>query len=118
MWTLDLPWASPPLSLNQRLHWARRASITRDVKETVYWLTKAQHIPTLDRISVTLEWQPKDRRRRDADNPTATLKPCLDGLVLAGVIPDDTPHHITAATIRIHPGNGQPATLRLHITPT
>ena len=37
----------------------------------------------------------KDHRRRDADNLIATLKPFADGLVDAGLTPDDTPSFMT-----------------------
>ena len=35
-----------------------------------------------------------DNRRRDSDNPAPTVKAIVDGLVLAGVWPDDSPEWV------------------------
>lgn len=94
-WRLRLPYERPPLSLNQRLHWAAKARLTKQVRERVAWLCLAEHLPRgLDRIEVLLVVHPKDRRRRDGDNYVATLKPCLDGLVDHGLVPDDNSDHV------------------------
>ena len=37
-----------------------------------------------------MTWVVKDRRRRDDENPVSTLKALCDGLVDAGIVPDDT----------------------------
>jgi hypothetical protein len=39
---------------------------------------------------VTLTWHVATNRRRDDDNVVPTLKAMCDGLVDAGVVPDDT----------------------------
>jgi crossover junction endodeoxyribonuclease RusA len=62
------------------------AQIRRDAKV----LAMAAKIPRLERIAVELHYCPRDRRRRDPLNLVATLKPFEDGIVDAGVIPDDT----------------------------
>ena len=43
---------------------------------------------------VTLHYRPRDNRRRDADNLVPTLKALCDGLVDAGLVPDDTPNYM------------------------
>lgn len=48
-----------------------------------------------EHVTVTLIWTVKDKRRRDTENPVATLKPICDGLVDAGLVPDDTPNWMT-----------------------
>ena len=95
---IDVPmWkGKPPLTLNQRLHWSEKARRTKTVRQAVGWAAKAAKIGyMLDHISVQLHFATGDERRRDADNLTATQKPCFDGLVDAHVIPDDTPRHLT-----------------------
>lgn len=86
---LDLPYERPPLTANQRMHWARKAQITRAVRFSAK--VAARDIPALGRCSVHLVWTVTDRRRRDADNLVPTLKACADGLVDAGVVVDDVP---------------------------
>lgn len=72
---LTLPWPRPPLSANQRHHWAVRQQLTRDIRTTTAWLAKQARIPAAEHITVTLVWAPGDLRRRDADNAVPTLKP-------------------------------------------
>jgi crossover junction endodeoxyribonuclease RusA len=90
-WTIRLPWPTPPLSLNDRGHWAARHRRVREVRRVAAALVRAQHIPRLDRCEVTLHYVPRDGRTRDTDNLVATLKPIADGIVDAGVVKDDSP---------------------------
>jgi len=95
-WTIRLPYATPPLSLNGRMHWAQKAEITRKLRGYVTATAGARlHVPRCQRINVTLVYVPRDGRRRDRDNLVATLKPCIDGLVDAGIVPDDSPEYVT-----------------------
>lgn len=94
--TLWLPYARPPLTANQRLHWAARARLTADVRRTAMLLARAAHLPRdCEHVTVALHYTPRDRRRRDADNLVPTLKAACDGLVDAGLVPDDTPDQMT-----------------------
>lgn len=92
-WRIVLP-MTRPLNLNDRRHWAAKAREVKQVKEDTFALVKQARIPACQRVRVTMVYEPPDKRRRDADNLVATLKPVLDGLVLAKVIPDDTPEHV------------------------
>ncbi len=105
---LDIPlWHDkPPLTLNQRLHWRARAQRTRLIRDTTAWTARSLHIGPQHHITVQLHYHPGDNRRRDTDNLVPTQKPAIDGLVDAGVIPDDTPDHITWRAPTIHPGPG------------
>ena len=101
-WTVELPPGLPLLSLNGREHWAVRARYTRTLKKAA-WATALQaKIPRLERVSVVAEYQPPDRRHRDSDNPAASVKACIDGIVQAGVLPDDeSPRYVESVTYRI-----------------
>lgn len=103
-WKITLIWPTPPLTANQRLHWAQRARTTRTIREAVAWGARGAGIPALRRCSVELHYVPADNRRRDADNLMPTLKVCCDGLVDAGVVPDDTPSYMDKVMPVIHPG--------------
>lgn len=100
---LDLPHGRPPLTLNQRLHWAARSRTTRELRQTVTWLAKAAQIPAAEHVTVTLHYAPGDNRRRDDDNLVATSKVCCDAIVDSGVVPDDTPAWMTKPTPVIVP---------------
>jgi crossover junction endodeoxyribonuclease RusA len=110
-WTYDLNLAKP-LTLNgsRGQHFAR----ARKVKH-LRWLSRtgaaAAGIPRCARVAVELHYAPRDRRRRDPFNLIATLKPVEDGLVDAGVIPDDTPAFSEPTVPVIDPPTGQPGRL-------
>jgi len=82
-------YTSPPLTANQRMHWRKKAEITKTVRAVT--ALKAARIPALGKCRVTLTWVVTTKRRRDADNIVPTLKAMCDGLVDAGIVADDTP---------------------------
>ena len=114
-WTIRLPYTTPPLTLNGRMHWATKARITREVRGYV-WGTSHRDVPECDSIHVTLVYVPRDKRGRDRDNLVATLKPCIDGLVDAGIVPDDTPDFVSWEPPVIAEPDPKDPHLRLEIT--
>ena len=84
-----LPWNKPLLNLNQKQHWAVKARNTKTVRDVTALLCR--DLAKADKIRVRLLYVPRDNRRRDTDNLVAMLKPICDGIVDAGVVPDDTP---------------------------
>jgi crossover junction endodeoxyribonuclease RusA len=114
-WVLELPYTKPPLSLNDRMHWARKAKLARELRRWTRVLADAHNIPRLTHARVELHYHPRDRRRRDADNLYATVKPCVDGLRDAGVIDDDDMAHVTHLQPVIEPATGGAGRLELHI---
>lgn len=97
-YVLELPWQTPPLSLNDRKHWAVKARDTAAVRTTVTLLLRQAKVPALRTpVDVELRYTPRDNRRRDRDNLVATFKPCVDAIVEHGVIPDDTAEYLSAS---------------------
>lgn len=114
-WEITLPYKRPPLSLNDRMHWAKKAALTKLIRAQTAALVRAKHIPACDRIDVTLHWQPDTIRPRDSDNPVATLKPAIDGIRDAGVVVDDA-HARVHSGVHIHDVHrGDTARVWLHI---
>lgn len=98
--TMILNFDRPPLTANDRHHWSKKARLTRNLRQYAAWEATRLRIPTYPRITVSLVWVVKDKRRRDGgENLTPTMKPLIDGLVDAGVVADDDQHHV----IRIMP---------------
>lgn len=95
-WTVRLPYQRPPLSLNDRMHWAAKARLTKEIRSYVREFC-TYRVPTLERAHITLHWVPRDRRRRDTDNPFPTLKAAIDGVKDAGIVPDDDARHVTSS---------------------
>lgn len=103
VYELDLPWTTPPLSLNHSYgHWRTKAKKIRAVREAGCLLAKQAGIGPCSRVRVTLHYRPRDRRTRDEENSIPTLKALCDGLVDAGIVPDDAPQYMTKAMPVLH----------------
>lgn len=79
------------------MHWSVRRKRTEPWKITTFWLAKQAGLAQVvagapARVTVCLPV--KGRRRRDNANFYPTVKAVVDGLVLAGVWPDDTPDYV------------------------
>lgn len=106
-WTIRLPYTNPPLSLNDRMHWATKARLTKEIRAYVReacWYK----VPTLERAEVVLHWVPRDKRRRDSDNPFPTLKAAIDGIRDATVLPDDSSEYVTSRCVIEPPDSKDP----------
>lgn len=100
-----LPFPRPPVTANQRSHWAVKANAVRGVREVVAHL--ASGLPTvLVPVTVGIDWHVPDRRHRDVDNIAPTLKPAIDGLRDAGVLPEDHSLIVTRTWQRITHSDG------------
>ncbi len=119
MTTINLPLTSPPLSLNDRMHWRVKAREVAALRELAATLARVQRVPSRETAVVTLHYRPRDRRARDAANLHATLKPLTDGLVDAHVLTRGDSSEYVEERCKIHlPIPGQPGALWLTITAT
>lgn len=93
---LEMPAGMELLSLNDRLHWGTKNRRGQDLRKAMWALAKRARIPVLERVSITVEYQPPPlARRRDADNFSPSAKYMIDGLVDANVLPDDNARHVS-----------------------
>lgn len=120
--SIELPMSAPPLSMNDRgmsrgAAMAKAAKV-KGIRETACILAKAADLPKdLDYVVCELHYQPRDNRRRDTDNLTATAKPIYDGLVDFGLVPDDIPRWMAKREPVIHPAiKGEPGRMWLEIS--
>lgn len=116
MWTVELPERLPLLNANDRLHWTARRDKTAAIRTVAWALATQAHIPPLRRAHIVAEYCPTDRRRRDPANWAPTAKAAVDGLVDAGVLPDDSAEYLDGPDMRlglITPGGRR---FLLHIT--
>lgn len=102
----EFAFTRPPLNANQRLHWARKAEITRNLRSVS--AHKVCAFPPCNRIEVDLIWFVKDKRRRDVDNLLPTFKAMCDGIVDAGIVTDDTPEFMVKNMPQIKYVDGLP----------
>ena len=103
MLEVSFPAPAKALTLNQRLHWAERA------KRTKAWRTRAceetrsaieRHGFSADRVHVVVTLSFADGRRRDVHNWLPTVKACIDGMVDAGLVPDDDDTYLVGPDLR------------------
>lgn len=95
------------MSLNARMHWRSKAALTKHWRKWAWVLgtqvrrhSTHQTWPLWPGV-VTVELPVPDNRRRDPHNYIATVKPIIDGLVDAGLWPDDTPEWVSVAEPRL-----------------
>lgn len=116
---LRFTWASPPIHLNQSGgHWAKRSTRVADVRRAGYFAAVNQ-LRGIDHVTAQLVWWVNTKTKRDTDNVVPTLKALCDGVVDAGVVPDDTPRHMTKPEVQIRyrdKADGA-ACMELHLTP-
>jgi crossover junction endodeoxyribonuclease RusA len=99
-WTIDLPWPRPPLDLNKRMHWGQVHRIRNEILPAMHILALQAKLPKgLERVRIVLHWQPRVARKRDSDNPSSTLKACIDGLTRYGLTEDDDSAHVESACV-------------------
>ena len=92
------------LNANQRPHWARKARLTASLRAraTIAWRQAGS--PQMSRAHVTVTLGYPDRRKRDAHNLMATVKPLLDGMVspgMRGILDDDDDAHLEGPDLRV-----------------
>lgn len=79
---LTLPFPSPKLSPNARLHWSAVAREKKRLRALWAWDAVGQGAGRLDaqRLHLSIEFCPPSAQRRDLDNLLASVKAGLDGL--------------------------------------
>lgn len=102
------------MSLNDRMHWRRRADATKWWRTRAAWAAREARVRQLPRSLITVELPVRDSRRRDPHNYLPTVKAIIDGLVDAGVWPDDNPTWVAVTEPRLVP---KATVVRVLLTP-
>lgn len=99
------------ITANDKMHWAVRAKLTKQLRQWGYLLGREGEGVAclgLTHARVEMEFAYPDRRRRDRSNLAPTVKALMDGLIDAGLLPDDAdrfldgPHTVTATRLADH----------------
>lgn len=113
-WEVILPPGLKLLSLNGREHWGERNRVFQSLKKAAWAMVLNAKVPRLERVTVRVVYEPPDRRPRDPDN--LIVKPLVDALVAAKVLPDDNSAHVAWAHAEISPDLHPMGRLRIVIT--
>ena len=103
---------TPPaafINANDRLHHQAKAKLTKAWRQAAKAAVDAGFNPyRYDRAHVVCTIRFADNIRRDVGNFYPTAKACLDGIVDAGVLEDDSDLHILGPDMRREWPNGEP----------
>ncbi len=87
------------LRSNDRRHYHAAAALTRKWRETAAWRARQARLPKIvGPVEITAIIHRADKRKADAPNSWPSVKAAIDGLVDAGVIPDDNDSIVRATT--------------------
>lgn len=113
---LTVPYARPPMLANdqRRWHFRKVAAVKREVADTVCWVARCALLRSLQPSVVTIIWFASDKRRRDPDSLGPFAKAALDGLVGAGVWPDDNTEWVRRVVLEIRYDRANPR-IEIHI---
>jgi crossover junction endodeoxyribonuclease RusA len=88
------------LNANQRLHWREKGERSRWLRNTARLLSNPRCVyADRMRCEVVVSWP--NARRRDVHNLMPTIKACIDGLVDAGVLADDSDKYLVGPDLRV-----------------
>ena len=95
-----------PPSPNRRMHWACRRRLVKPLADAVAWQARAVAIglperKPLEHAHVIAKLTFSQPPLRDFDNATASLKECINGLVVGGLLVDDSPAHLTLGVVQV-----------------
>jgi hypothetical protein len=114
--------AGRPVSLNaeRSAHWRKRHALTASWREQAAILARRDLKPIVDRPIIVEAFPIQKGRLPDAGNAYPTVKAIVDGIVDAGIIPDDDPDSVASIVLqaprRPTPGEGEHVTINLWAT--
>ena len=110
---------APLMNMNDRTHWRTYSRNARAWRAAARTAATDLDLHSLPPSIVTIELPVLGNRRRDPHNLFPTIKHAVDGLVDAGLWPDDTPEWVTTTEPRLRPCTRAEHALtpvRIHIT--
>lgn len=107
------------ITANGRIHWRERARRTRGIRAKTRFLAEQQlrdgTLTRLQRAQAVAVIEMPTSRRSDPGNAAPTVKAIIDGLVDAGVLPDDDRDHLIGPDYRPGPKTGTAGHYRIHL---
>lgn len=107
------------ITANGRIHWRERARRTKGIRAKAKFLAEQQlregtltHMLRAQAVAVV---EMPTSRRSDPGNAAPTVKAVIDGLVDAGVLPDDDRDHLIGPDYRPGPKTGIAGHYRIHL---
>jgi crossover junction endodeoxyribonuclease RusA len=92
---IQFPPPAKLMNLNDRAHWSVKARATKVWREAAYYAAIQAKVKGLGPSEVTIGLPVRTAHQRDPSNLIPTCKAIVDGLVDAGVWPDDNSEWVT-----------------------
>ncbi|MBO92356.1 MAG: hypothetical protein CMM27_10620 [Rhodospirillaceae bacterium] len=100
-WTLSISGKLFTLNTERGWHHHKRAKFVKEWRQAAYEEAIKAKVPKMRSLEVIFVPCRKDRRHMaDTGGHFPVAKACIDGLVDAGVIPDDGPEFVTSLTFK------------------
>lgn len=95
-----LTYKKRPLTTNAERSGNRwgRAEHTREWRDAFAWIARRERVPRMRWINVTVQPFQKRGRLQDTAACNPSVKAAIDGLVDAGIVPDDTGDYVRQIT--------------------
>lgn len=77
---LRLNWPDKALSPHAKGHWRPKSQATKAAREEAWAEAKNRGVVSMPEATIIFKYYPPDKRRRDAHNLPAMLKPHIDGI--------------------------------------
>ncbi|MCL8016920.1 hypothetical protein [Streptomyces sp. AS02] len=101
-WRLELPAQITLVNANDRRHPVKQAPYIKVIRNAAWAMARHHKLPALQRAHIFYVIHPDTKtRRRDPGNWSPSAKAAVDGLVDAGVLPDDNKNHLLGPDPRI-----------------
>ena len=79
-------------------HWAWRSTRAKQWRTDAFYTARAARIPPMDACTIVVRVEQAKGRLADPEAHSPPFKACLDGIVDAGVLPDDTGEYVREVT--------------------
>ncbi|MFC4062804.1 hypothetical protein ACFOWE_31320 [Planomonospora corallina] len=103
VWHVQLPPGLPLINANRRIHHMQRAKLTKVLRREGRKAVERARVPALERAHIFGIFCPEDNGHRDVGNWYPSFKGFVDGVVDAGVLPDDDDTHLIGPDMRRGP---------------
>lgn len=104
------------LTSNGRYHWQQRAQRTRWIRHAAALAARGTRQHRQAHVTAYVAYPRANRA--DPGNAYPTLKAAIDGVIDAGILPDDDHKHLPALTIRRDPPTGRAGVYRVRLVLT
>ncbi len=101
-------------NLSRTLHWRTRGEIAKRDRGEAYYQSFGTHPGfQFDQATINYEFMVKNKRIKDIDGLVSACKPIIDGIVDAGILPNDDCWHLKIGKAEVVLGEFEQTKIRI-----